>query len=301
MARHTWPVQDFKAHLGEQLDLLRSPIRDYDGGMEHAAKVIADRLRLFVKTKGRTTSLLEHLGVQDQLGWVDRGPPEPPHEAVVISFGVCVVVTRFDTGRTRYESAMRQLAPDRIHPPVSFIDWWERTILTDQRGNRFSRADLVLSVAEQDGGTHIDAVVNEKYRQLTRENSLGLRQSSDLPIANSVALTSVRHIAEELLETIAGGLGWDGDTPIVREPVCPLPLGTEIASGRNELCPCGSGRKVKRCFGRRVPLRVMAQPPADSRSGQVHPIVGDTARPPDATAPPGITIDCLLLVPVRGI
>jgi hypothetical protein len=106
---------------------------------------------------------------------------------------------------------MRQLVPDRIHPPVSFIDWWERTILTDQQGNTFSRADLVLSVAEQDGGTHIDAVVNEKYRQLTRENSLGLQESRDLPIANSVALASVRHMAEERLETIEDGISWDGD------------------------------------------------------------------------------------------
>jgi hypothetical protein len=189
--------------------------------------------------------------------------------------------------------------PDRLHPPASFADWWERTILTDQHGNTFSRADLVLSVAEQDGGTHIDAVVNEKYRQLTREHSLGLRQSIDLPIANSVALASVRHIAEELLETIENGLDWDGDQPVVRDPVCPLPLRTEIATGRNELCPCGSGRKVKRCFGQRMPLRVMAQPPQDSRPGQAHPIEGQDATAPDPNAPPSITIDCLLLVPVR--
>jgi SEC-C motif len=280
VVRQTGAVQDFKAHLSEQLDLLRSPVRDYDSGMEHAAKSIADTIRLFVKTKGQTTSLLEHLGVQTQLGWVDRGPPAPPHGAIVISFGVCVVETRFDTGRTRYEPAMRNLAPDRSHPLVSFKDWWERTILTDQLGNRFSRADLVLSVAEQDGGTHIDAVVNEKYRQLTRENSLGLRQSSELPIANSVALASVRHIAEELLETIDGGLDWHGDTPIVGNPICPLPLGTDVASGRNELCPCGSGRKVKRCFALRMPLCVMAEPPADSRAGQAHPIPGQQTQLP---------------------
>lgn len=242
-------MQDFRAHLGEQLDLLRSPLSDYDGGMEHAAKAIADRIRLLVKTKGRTTSLLQHLGVQNQLGWIDRGLPAPPRNAIVISFGVCVVETRFDTGRTRYEPAIRQLAPDRLHPPASFTDWWERTILTDQHGNTFSRADLVLSVAEQDGGTHIDAVVNEKYRQLTRENSLGLRQSRDLPIANSVALASVRHIAEELLETIENGLAWDGDQPVVRDPVCPLPLRTEISTGRNEPCPCAAGARSSGASG----------------------------------------------------
>jgi hypothetical protein len=292
-------MQDFKTHLAEQLDLLRSPMRDYDGGMEHAAKAIADRIRLFVKTQGRTTSLLQHLGIQDQLRWVDRGPPDPPPDAIVIAFGVCVVETRFDTRRTRYEPAMGQLAPDRIHPPVSFTDWWERTILTDQLGNTFSRADLVLSVAEQDGGTHIDEVVNEKYRQLTRENSLGLQQSRDLPIANSVVLTSVRHIAEELIQTIEDGLTWNEDRPVVANPVCPLPLQTHIEAGRNDPCPCGSGRKVKLCFGRRMPLRVMAQPPENSRTGDVHPIPGQVTTQPQPAAVPAITLDCLLLVPVR--
>jgi hypothetical protein len=193
---------------------------------------------------------------------------------------------------------MRQLAPDRMHPPVSFEDWWRRPILTDQPGNRFSRADLVLSVADQDGGAHIDMALNEKYRQLSRDNSLGLRQSRQLPIANSVAHASIRHIAEELLQTIERGLEWRDETPVVPNPVCPLPLGKRITVDRNDLCPCGGGRKLKRCFGQRMPLRVMAQPPQNSRAGDVHPIE-DQSSHADGPTYAAITLDCVLLVPVQ--
>jgi hypothetical protein len=109
-------MQDFRAHLGEQLDLLRSPISDYDSGMEHAAKAIADRIRLLVKTKGRTTSLLQHLGVQDQLGWIDRGPPAPPRNAVVISFGVCVS-SRLDSTQVGRDTSL----PYGSSCPIDFI------------------------------------------------------------------------------------------------------------------------------------------------------------------------------------
>jgi hypothetical protein len=119
----------------------------YDAGKDHEAKRLAVPIRTLVDNTKRSTSLLKHLGVQDQLGWINRGPPEPPPNAHLLAFGVCVIETRFDTGETRYEPALRQPAPDRLHPPVSFEDWWRRTILRDQRGNSFSRADLVLALA----------------------------------------------------------------------------------------------------------------------------------------------------------
>lgn len=290
-------MQDFQAHLGEQLDFVRSSIERYDAGTEHEAKRLSVPVRTLVHNTRRSTSLLQHIGVQEQLGWVDRGPPEPPANAIVISFGVCVVESRFDTGRTRYVPAIGDLAPDRVHPPASFEDWWRRPILTDQHGNMFCRADLVLSVADQDGGAHIDAALNDKYKALSREDSLGLRQSQDLPIANSVVHASIRHIAEELLQTIEGGLHWNGHDPVVRNPACPLPLGTSVG-GRNDPCPCGSGRKVKRCFGERESLHVMDQPPENSQPGQAHPIEGEAANRPDPKPYPALILDCLLLVPV---
>jgi hypothetical protein len=292
-------MQDFRLHLDEQIDFLESSIAAYDGGKEHEAKRLAVPIRTLVHNTRHSTSLLRHLQVQRQLGFVDRGPPDPPPNAQVIAFGVCVVEARLDTGESRYASAFRYPAPDRLHPPVSFEDWWRRPILHDLIGNHFSRADLVLALANKDGGAHIDASLEEKYRQLTRENSLGVTQDQERPMANSIVQASVRHIAEELLASVVDGVTWDGASAIVAQPVCPLPLGSDIAVGRNDLCQCGSGKKSKLCFGRRQPLRVMRQPPADSKTGDVHPIPGAQSPPAGLEEPPSLVLDCLLLVPVR--
>jgi hypothetical protein len=291
-------MQDFQAHLFEQLDFLQSSIAAYDAGKEHEAKRLSVPIRTLVHNTGRSTSLLKHLGVQEQLGWVDRGPPEPPPRAHVISFGLCVVQLRFDTGQSSYRPAVLRPAPDRLHPPVAFADWWRRDVLRDQQGNAFSRADLVLSLADQDGGAHIDAALNEKYRALTRENSVGFSQDGQRPLANSIVHASVRQIAQELVETIERGLIWDGDTPVVAAPTCALALGTIPRVGRNDPCPCRGGRKLKHCFGQRKPLHVMAQPPEDSQAGQTHPVPGSATTPPDPAEPPSLELDCLLLVPV---
>ena len=293
-------VQDYKAHLYEQLDFLCSSIAAYDTGKEHEAKRLSVPIRTLVHNTRNTTSLLRHLGVQDRLGWVDRGAPGPPPRAIVISFGLCVVRMRFDVGESFYEPAVHRPAPDRLHPPVSFEDWWRRVILQDQRGNGFSRADLVLSLANQDGGAHIDAALNEKYRQLTRENSVGFMQGQNKPIANSIVHASVRHIAGELVQTIESSLAWSGTRAVVPHPVCPLPLSSAPSVGRNDPCPCGSGRKLKHCFGQRRPFCVMVQPPDDSQTGDSHAIPGDTkADEPDPNEPPSLVLDSLLLVPVR--
>lgn len=67
-------MQDFKAHLFEQLDFLRSSIASYDAGKEHEAKRLSVPIRTLVHNTRRSTGLLTHLGVQHQLGWVDRAP-----------------------------------------------------------------------------------------------------------------------------------------------------------------------------------------------------------------------------------
>ena len=292
-------MQDFKRHLEEQLDFIDSSIAAYDAGKEHEAKRLAVPIRTLVHNTRGSTALLKHLKVQKRIGWVDRGPPDPPPGSIVISFGLCVIYARLDIGESRYVPAMKWLAPDRLHPPVSFEDWWRRSILGDAQGNKFSRADLVLSVANQDGGAHIDAALEERYRQLTRDNSLGIVQSPGRPIANSLVLASVRHIAEELAQTVRERLAWNGQQVVVPEPVCGLRLGSKVQAGRNDSCPCGSGLKFKNCFLRREPFKVMYEGPADSQAGQVHPIPGPPLPMPDQAVPPSLVLDSFLLTPVE--
>lgn len=145
----------------------------------------------------------------------------------------------------------------------------------------------MLTVADKDGGAHVDDLLPEDYAALTRGNSLGfgqavggepntaslafsfeglrqteLRQTDDAePLPNNIALASVRQISYELTSTLRSQLTDGPDGISIREPICSLPYADQPALGRNDPCPCGSGRKFKRCFAQRQARRRAPLPP----------------------------------------
>jgi hypothetical protein len=297
-------MQDFAQHFREQMDFLRLSADAYDAGVEHEAKRLAGTIRNLVWDKGQNRSLLTHLGVKDKLGFVDTAPPDPPPPPVVVlSFGLAVAEMLLVPGAaTRYVPAFTVPDDQRTSPATSFVDWWTLPVLRDQQGHEFSREDLVLGLAHKDGGVHIDRTITGAYAALTRENSLGFGQGDGRPMANSVVHVSVRQIAWELERTCAG-LDWEDGDALVPSPVCPLPYSAKAAGGRNDLCPCGSGKKLKYCFGERRP-RLRMRTPSDAEEmtpqtpeGEQIPGTAISREPPD-DGPPRLHLDCMILVPV---
>lgn len=135
-------------------------------------------------------------------------------------------------------------------------DWWTRGVIKDGQGQGFSRRDLVLAVANKDGGVHVDPALDRAYASLTRENSMGWIWTSggvDRPM-ESPHLASVRQVAHELLSTLAymmpGAFTDEGSLDRhLQANLATAPL-VGLRVGRNDPCPCGSGAKFKRCHGR---------------------------------------------------
>jgi hypothetical protein len=276
--------QDFVGQYREQLGFLRKSARDYDEGDEPEAKRLAVAIRNLVHDSGHVTSVLTHLGLKERMPFRDTAPAYPPPGVVEISAGLCYFhLTMGTPGDVEFRPALDTSPEDRAHPAACFSDWWLRPVLADTRGNAFSRHDLVLGVANQDGGAHIDATLEPAYRALSRDNSLGVGQEHGepntaalsftfegltqvpnpdaQPPSNSIALASVRQVAHELLSSLEAGVIDDGDRLRLRDEICPIPFDEAPTVGRNDPCPCGSGRKLKACFGRRQPRR-RAQLPA---------------------------------------
>jgi hypothetical protein len=178
------------------------------------------------------------------------------------------------------------------------MDWWERPILTDRRGIPFSRRDLVLAVANKDGGAHIDADLGERYRGLSRENSLGFVQDDERPIANSVVLASVRQVADELLRTVETGLEWFDDEARVAHPICSLPVTTAAKGDSDGPCLCGSGLQKRQCFELRKPLHQMSDLEPGAISDPKQPDVPVLAANPE---PPSVVLDSLILQPIDEV
>jgi hypothetical protein len=89
-------------------------------------------------------------------------------------------------------------------------------IITDSAGADFTRKDLVLALANQDGGAHVDPALNEAYEALSQSNSLGWMagvpsgagdaDTSSVPMGSPVP-ANVRQIAWELERSLIDQLG----------------------------------------------------------------------------------------------
>lgn len=274
-------MQDFRAQYLEQLGFLRSSAAAYDTGTEAEAKRLALGIRILLHDTGRSRSLLTQLGLKRRLPLRDTALAETPAEVITLNCGLCIFHFKLDNpGTIEFHAPLDELSVDRQHPPACFDDWWLTTVLDDAAGHQFSRRDLILAVANQDGGAHVDAQLNPRYSALSRQNSLGFGQApGDEPnsvaltfsfegldrapaapgdeagLANSIALASVRQIAHELLTSLETAINDDGTSLSLREPICPIPWAEQPDVERNEPCPCGSRRKFKRCFGQRRPRR----------------------------------------------
>jgi hypothetical protein len=67
-----------------------------------------------------------------------------------------------------------------------------------------SRRELILHVAETDGGAHVDPALDEAYMDLSRNNSLGwmLREGDVVRPFPPPVLPCIRQIAHEVLITL---------------------------------------------------------------------------------------------------
>ena len=90
---------------------------------------------------------------------------------------------------------------------LSFTDWWSKEKILQSGSSSLTRKDLVLAVANKDGGAHFDKKVEQKYDEFRHswsgETSLiGTQSRQSRGYDNIPTRPSIRQIAHELKETI---------------------------------------------------------------------------------------------------
>ena len=261
---------DLKNHLKEQLGFLSRSADAYDLGFHDEAKRLAVTIRVLLHDTANSKSLLDQMGQKNRL-FYDTAMPDVQNNMISHS---ALIAMAMGKGGGVFVPLLDEMSGAMPPRQVTFDEWWQRPIFRNKDGQVLSRKQLVLAVANQDGGAHIDATLNDVYAKLSRTESTGWNFYSEgisYPIKEA-ELAAVRQIAHELLRTLDGSYqrklkipegsvlvaspsiapvqpgGTASGAPLPTAPITPL-LRQSPKVGRNDPCPCGSGKKYKRCHG----------------------------------------------------
>jgi len=195
------PRDELKTELKEQLQLLLLACRNYDSGLEASGKHIALSLRVLLHHRGTSRALLEQLGLRDQRFLDSAGAVNPRNLLTECN----LVVMRATTAGGAYIPLVAAGDPPRPPQKIPFAEWWNEPVLRDKARNTFCRRELVLHVANTDGGAHVDPELDAAYAGLSRSNSLAwvfTSESVTKAFEGRPELACMRQIAEELIGTL---------------------------------------------------------------------------------------------------
>ena len=244
---------ELEQHLKDIIKALELSTRAFDEGFEGEAKRLAAAIRVLVHDTGSSKSLLGQLG-QKSINFYDTSLPRDTKNILTYNGLTAIDLTPQEA---KYTALFDELPPDIPPQWVNFDDWWGKTIFVDNNGTKTTRKDLILAVANKDGGAHVDPSLDASYANLSRHNSLAWRFSSprgDSPLGGPEK-AAIRQIAHEVLKSInpempkikpkIKGTLFFGANTVVQDNQPEIPK-----VGRNEPCPCGSGKKYKKCHGK---------------------------------------------------
>ncbi|HPW31192.1 MAG TPA: hypothetical protein PLL01_17555 [Rhodoferax sp.] len=187
--------------LNEQLGFLKSSALLFDEGATAEAVRLAQTVRVLVHDTRNSTSLLELLQKKDVL-FFDTAAKELPADqgqtalvATEIGPAECAVVPILDSDLVNTQM-------------VSFDTWWNGVAIVDFKRQVFKRKDIVLNLANDLGGAHINLHLSSRLVDLIRNNSMNgfvqLPGKDVEPYPNPFPAT-MRQIAHEVLKTFIPG------------------------------------------------------------------------------------------------
>ena len=188
-------LDDLNNQLHEQIHFLIASSASFDSGFTGEAKRLATTMRIMVHDTRNSKSLFTQLGIKEGLYYYNTAIPDS-------SFGLTGIMTTTDGGgRTEYVAPLDDGGELRKKKPwILFSEWWEEMNVLSDGNTKFNRKTLILSLADQDGGAHVDPTLDEPYFNLSRNNSLNVFHENK-PV-NGVVLASVRQIAFEITRTL---------------------------------------------------------------------------------------------------
>lgn len=189
---------DLEVQYQDHLRFLERSCKEYDQGDSSEAKRMAVSLRVLLHNTKNSKSLLSQLKMDDVLFWSSGDLYTPSN--LLSSFPLCTISI------TDKEVLFHPLLSGNSRRTfyLRFDDWWNE-IIFDDKNSCLTRRDIVLYVADKDGGAHVDPVLTKVYADLVKKNFLNFSISNngfELTPRNNPAFAALRQISFELLQSV---------------------------------------------------------------------------------------------------
>jgi hypothetical protein len=195
-------MDDLSEHLREHIGFLKRSSESFDTGFEDEAKRLAVSARVLLHDTRASRSLLGQLDLltipfhstvpENDLGkGIDLAPHIPLLQILLGS-------------KPSYRVPLDDLPP-RGFRLIPFTEWWSEIIFDDRLGNTLTRKGLVLTLANKEGGAHVDPNLTPSYEALKSRATMWQVRTPEgtHPLPGNIELLAMRQIAHELLRTLA--------------------------------------------------------------------------------------------------
>ena len=212
LMRTTLGPDEVMCGFNESIQFMIKSIMLYDQGDVSEGKRIAVELRKLLHDTSNSKSILEQLGLKTEMFYSSISTPLD--DSHLNWSGLTNLRITLNKGERKPAEAKEvAIRGDllQVGTTKSFQDWWEETIIRDWNKNTFTRNSIIIRVANQDNGAHMDSQIESSYYDLTRNNSMGLSvgvydrdtQESKWQGSEIIHLASIRQIAHELLYSVS--------------------------------------------------------------------------------------------------
>lgn len=208
---------DLRTALKEQVILLQSYCELYDGRDLKFAKPMATALRVVLhhSEHGSSKSVLQALGLRNGRYFSVANPLNPNNLISECN----LLALRMSPAGSAYIPRLPSDLGLRERKP--FAEWWIGPVAKSQDKRTMSRMDIVLAVADTDGGAHVDQGFSELYLSFRTGQFLGWKYGVEGQQSEYIASPQfgcIRVIAHELLLTLQKYSPWCFDSPYSAGP-----------------------------------------------------------------------------------
>lgn len=196
--KYTHTERDLEVQYQDHLRFLEKSCREYDEGDFSEAKRMAVSLRVLLHNTKNSKSLFSQLKMDDFLFWSSGDLYTPSN--LLSSFPLCTI--SITAKEVLFHPLLSGNSTRTFY--LRFDDWWNE-IIFDDKNSFLTRRDIILYVADKDGGAHVDPILDEIYADLVKRNFLNFSVSNngfELTPRNNPAFAALRQISFELLQSV---------------------------------------------------------------------------------------------------